>query len=968
MTHEQRLDWLLHQPWNFYYVDPAPADTEYGSGYDLIMGIGTSQERSREYYKRHERIDETGTVINIMEVPSGWTGIDQYNYDMVDYVLDEVLKNYPHRYFVPRIHLDVPDDWMRAHPEELCVYWNGPTTAEEIAAMVGTPTQDKDGWDCRNYNPDEKIARQSFSSKVWVKDASEALARLIEHIENGPYADQVVAYMPMFGNCGECMWWGDWRNQGDPRRGDFGISHKKHFYNYVIEKYGSLEELRKAWNDPALTFETFRVPTPQERWSENGKDLRGVLLADDQRQVDCNDFHSKACFDAIEAFGKVIKEKTGKPCGGFYGYTQDESSGYAGHLAFDRALTTPYVDFYSSPKAYHYCLAGDPGASQAPGQSVARKKLWIEENDMRSWHSTDRDRRPKNASDTLTCFWRELYRALTLKQGFWWMDIGGLSDDWYTDEDMIAMFKQMDAFYRKWSPVERKSAAEILFVEDEESNAHTTMISGPQRNLRYRLERELKLCGAPVDHFRVADMLEMDLSQYKFIVFCHAFVMPAEKWERLILTYWESKAPGTVTSNRADDGVLYWFAYVAGGTSYCLDTQRYSTGLNYRTPSIRADWLAKIGEEPKLSYTPDELIDILLRFQENDVNGNGLKDEVVCCKISNHWDNFSANFGLSTSRLVYIDKNGVATSNFYNENLVPYLEFMKKLYDLGLYDTSAMVTTDMTHELITSNRAAITFDYAYWTDFEKQIIQEEALYVPFILDLDGDLNNGFNAYCDVSTTTYNQYFVTSACKHPEAVGKLMDYIYTDHYALLDIAGTPETYTLDEQGNVIKNDMTDIYNSYIEQYGEDEGAKQYNYKYASLFNASVGLYALPTMNTLNWVGYEIVDPAQEATTDPNYLAKARIVKQFNDAYLIDPDACWIQNNVNLLAAVTDEEKEYRDMVLTDLDTYASELITNIILGRQSIDELDAGIKQLEEMGLTEIITIEQARYDRAHPAE
>lgn len=435
-----------------------------------------------------------------------------------------------------------------------------------------------------------------------------------------------------------------------------------------------------------------------------------------------------------------------------------------------------------------------------------------------------------------------------------------------------------------------------------------------------------------------------------------------------ILTYWESKAPGTVTSNRADDGVLYWFAYVAGNTTYCLDTQRYSTGLNYRTPSIRADWLAKIGEEPKLSYTPDELIDILLRFQENDVNGNGLKDEVVCCKISNNWDNFSANFGLSTSRLVYIDKNGVATSNFYNENLVPYLEFMKKLYDLGLYDTSAMVTTDMTHELITSNRAAITFDYAVWTDYEKQIIQEEALYVPFILDMDGDLNNGFTAYCDVSTTTYNQYFVTSACKHPEAVGKLMDYIFTDHYALLDMRGTPETYTLDEQGNVIANDMTDIYNSYIEQYGEDEGAKQYNYRYASLFNASVGLYALPTMNTLNYAGYEIVDPEQEATTDPIVLTKSRIVKQFNDAYLIDPDACWIQSNVNLLAAVTDEEKEYRDMVLTDLDTYASELITNIILGRQSIDELDAGIKQLEEMGLTEIIAIEQARYDRAHPAE
>lgn len=435
-----------------------------------------------------------------------------------------------------------------------------------------------------------------------------------------------------------------------------------------------------------------------------------------------------------------------------------------------------------------------------------------------------------------------------------------------------------------------------------------------------------------------------------------------------ILTYWESKAPGTVTSNRADDGVLYWFAYVAGNSTYYQDTQRYATGLQYRTASIRADWLAKIGEEPKLVYTPDELIDILVKFQENDVNGNGLKDEVVCCKISNFYDNFAANFGLSTSRLTYIDKSGVATSNFYNENLVPYLEFMKKLYDLGLYDTSAMVTTDMTHELITSNRAAVTFDYAVWTDYEKQIIQEEALYVPFILDVDGDLNNGFNAYADVSTTTYNQYFVTSACKHPEAVGKLMDYIYTDHYALLGTVGTPETYTLDEQGNVTKNNMTDIYNSYIEQYGEDEGAKQYKYRYASLFQASVGLYALPPMNANNYIGYEIVDPAQEADTDPIYLTKAKIIKQFNDAYLIDPDACWIQSNVSLMASATDEEREIVNEFSTDLDTYASELITNIILGRQSIDELEAGIKVMEEMGLTTYINIQQARYDRAHSAE
>lgn len=534
MSHEQRLKWLNNQPWNFYYVDPAPEGTPYGSYYDVVMGVGTSSKRSEEYHKRRERIDETGSVVNLMEIPSGWVGIDQYNFEMVDYMIGELLNGYPNRCFIPRIQLNVSKDWMIEHPEEICVYWNGPTTPEEIAAMVGTKYQDVHGWNCRerkDYN-DVRISLQSFSSQLWLRDGSKALAHLIDHIENGPYADQVVGYMIMFGNCGECMWWGDWNRQEHPIKGDFGISHKKHFFDWAIEKYGSLEGLRKAWHDPELTYATFRVPTPPERWSI-GKDLRGVLLADDQRQVDCNEFHSKACFDAIETFSKAIKEKTGKPCGAFYGYLQDESGGYAGHLAIERALTTPYVDFYSSPKAYHYCLAGDPGASQAPAQSFARKKLWIEENDMRSWHSSDEDRRPKNASDTLTCFWRELYRALTLKQGFWWMDIGGLGDDWYTDEDMIAMFTQMDAFYRKWAPIPRKDLSEVLFVEDEESNGHIPHLHGPQRNLRLRLERELRLCGVPVDHFRVADMLEMDLSQYKFIVFCHAFVMPAEKWGRI---------------------------------------------------------------------------------------------------------------------------------------------------------------------------------------------------------------------------------------------------------------------------------------------------------------------------------------------------------------------------------------------------------------------------------------------------
>ena len=512
---EDTLELMRHHPWNYYYTAPAGAE-----GYE-------------EYRERRERLDEIGSMINTMSIPQFWVGIGQYDFTYVDQFMEALLKGYPDRWFVPRIAMDPPDDWLRAHPEEVCVYWNGPTDPREISAMVGTPQHDRAGWDGDNKPyPDQKISNQSFSSKVWIRDACVALRKLIDHIESSPYGKQTLGYMYCFGNCGENMWWGDWRNQGDPRKGDFGISHKKHFYDWAIQKYGSLDALRTAWGMPDLTLDTLPIPTPPERWSEGGKDLRGVLLADDQRQVDCNEFHSDACFDAIEALGKTVKEACGKPAGGFYGYFQDETVGYAGHLATERAMTTPYVDFYSSPKGYHYCLAGDPGSSQAPGQSFARKKLWIEENDSRSHHALqcDGSRAPKTASDTKTVFWREIYRALTFQQGFWWMDINGLRDDWYGDSDMVAMFKRQADFFKKWSPIPRKSVAEILFVEDEASCGHTTYISGPQRNLRLRLERELKLCGAPVDHLRIGDLFEMNLAQYKFIVFCHAFVMPQMTW------------------------------------------------------------------------------------------------------------------------------------------------------------------------------------------------------------------------------------------------------------------------------------------------------------------------------------------------------------------------------------------------------------------------------------------------------
>lgn len=541
LTKEQALEIMKNSPWTFYYS---------GYGPNIITEDGQKGAIDEFYYKNHEVIDEIGSDIRTIGMGTIFTD----DYTDLDKSMEVLLKDYPNRYWVPRLNFRTPDRWNMEHPEELCVYGH-PRSLEEIKAAFDDVVYDEDGYhvgepanydywgwgrDTTSKSGPGTVSTPSFSSKVYIDYCAERLQKYIEHIENSPYADQVLGYfVGGMGNCGENMWPGDWRNQSDIRRGDFGIANTREFRSFLIEKYGTIENIRKAYNDESLELEDIYEPYPDEYWSEKGMTLDELLLANNQKMVDTAEFHCKATREAIERFSKICFDISGKPNGCFYGYMQDETVGYAGHLWIDELLKSPYVDFMSSPKAYHYCLAGDPGASQAPGQSIQLKpgKLFIEENDSRSYHSLtggDPDRAPKSLDDTVTVFWREIYRALTMDFGFWWMDIRGKNDDWYSDEVLVPMLKAQADFYKKWAPVDRKSIAQVVFVEDEDSCAHMAQCSGVARNARYKLERELRLCGVPVDHLRVCDLLELpDVTQYKFIVFCHAFVMPQELWGKI---------------------------------------------------------------------------------------------------------------------------------------------------------------------------------------------------------------------------------------------------------------------------------------------------------------------------------------------------------------------------------------------------------------------------------------------------
>ncbi len=420
-----------------------------------------------------------------------------------------------------------------------------------------------------------------------------------------------------------------------------------------------------------------------------------------------------------------------------------------------------------------------------------------------------------------------------------------------------------------------------------------------------------------------------------------------------IRAFYDAQVPSAYGSNSSADGNLYWFSYLYSPKSVIRETGEPGSKYNLRTPSIREDWVKKVGEELKIAYTPDELFDLLVKFQENDVNGNGLKDEVICVPIDSLDNGFTGAFGLSHSMLVYVDKDGNVDSNFYHEeNLQAYLEYMHKLYEAGLYDTAAFGADLFSGELITQNKAALTFNYAAWGDYEKQIGLPEAQYTPFIIDDDADLSTGWSCFGDVAGGTFNQYFVTSACKHPEAALKLFDFIYTLDYALLNQAGPTGTYIVDDKGVVDTSPETGLREPAPDP--SDTAAREaWSIKYSTFFSASAGLYGLPAIVVTPGYSYQI-DPSAE-----EYQQRKQSV--IVDMHKFD-DTCFFEGG-DYYARATAEEKEKVNEISTVLSTYAQELFVDIILGNKDISALHDGIEEMKSLGLDDYVEVYKARRER-----
>jgi hypothetical protein len=401
--------------------------------------------------------------------PPDYTGLDAQ--------MDHILAVDPDALILPRMHNDAPAWWKERHPDQKMLYDDGPHP------MV------------------------SPASKIWRRDASEALRLYVRHLEE-KYGDHILGYHVGCQSAGE--WFYDWTWQ--PPMPCFEEPFRAAFAEWAAKKYGAVDALRAAWRQPDVTFETVRVPTLAERLDGKLGAFRDP--ASQRFLIDFAEYAQVCLVEYLEECARIVKDETKgrKLAVFFYGYLYDVA-GFAyggqvsGHLRMRRALDCPDVDIFCSPISYFDRGSGGVGPFMSAADSVQlHGKLWLNEDDART-HLAPPDAdfgRTDDMRETLGVYRRNFGHLFERRCASWWMDFG---TGWMADPTIFDNFARLRDIYRD-APKGRPYRPQVAVITDEDSFfylRHSNEIT--VQSVSY-MRRMFDTCGCPVGLYLMSDLCE----------------------------------------------------------------------------------------------------------------------------------------------------------------------------------------------------------------------------------------------------------------------------------------------------------------------------------------------------------------------------------------------------------------------------------------------------------------------------
>ncbi len=500
----------------------------------------TTQTADENYLRS---LGEAGIKIYYVDAMTTWNRPDGLEYTTQQ--MDFLLKCIPDAYVMLRLNTAPPPEWVNAHPEEMVTYNDG--SHEPVICTTVKRGVVLDGM-------------HSLCSAAWRRDAEKAMMEYFDSLESASYFDRVIGFFLCAGGTSE--WYYPQRLVlPDGRYGDFSEAFRAEYEQFLRSKYGTVEELRRAWKREDATFEHPFIPTVEERefiekadekiahalhtWESesrtigaasnlNALDVRnlGVFLNVNRyaHVADFFDAWHQATANTVIGFSKILKTRFPTLLvGAFYGsYGCTEYFDCSTATGTLSVLDCGTIDFLAAPGVYNNREPGGIVAQRQMQDSFRlRNMIYICEDDARTHRCAPWIQRDGmglyTMEDSITTLKRDFARDLCEDVHGWWFDMGGYGlldnkgNNWYRDKEILQLFARQQEVARYAYSLDRAKKNDIALLYDTQS-LHNVSQPTSQMVLDFWRTSDLERIGAPVDYYFHDDVSRENMPDYKLYI------------------------------------------------------------------------------------------------------------------------------------------------------------------------------------------------------------------------------------------------------------------------------------------------------------------------------------------------------------------------------------------------------------------------------------------------------------------
>jgi hypothetical protein len=438
----------------------------------------------------------------------------------LDEQAERILQGDPNAHLIVRFFAHEPKSWRDLHLDQCFVTEDG-----------------------------QRLDVPSLASSLYNAKAAEYARAVIEHCESRPWANRIVGYANFE------------RTEGthEPLIQGWLFDHSPlmtaRWRAYLKQKYGTVENLRAAWSDPALTFENVEVPRDKLRktlpevsallYFQNARDnqpLRDYLLLQRELYQD----HFRALAAAMQAgvlasgyrrflvYDTLKQTMQGWANAGFFDARlswplafPDDRAG-SGGVGASTLWDAPGFDGLITPHDYHARGAG--GVYEPEGSvdsAVLRGKIFFSEMDTRTYAGTDPIFPARDDKEFAAVTWRNLATGWTRGFQSYWMDV---SQDWFASPGIHKIINRQVQVLKQsvnWKHQDVPSIAVIL--DDEavlETNGNGAVLN---EQVLWDLKQGLAHCGVPYRIYLFDDLKLKNFPEHRVYYFPNLYRVDDER-------------------------------------------------------------------------------------------------------------------------------------------------------------------------------------------------------------------------------------------------------------------------------------------------------------------------------------------------------------------------------------------------------------------------------------------------------